>query len=107
MPRTQLGAAPPASLCLRGPELCCACVLSFTLQSLAALRGGEEQEEQELRTPALVFLASAVAGSWGLAGVAAGTAWWRLEWEGHAFAALSSLPVPSIPVCKRTCVRIQ
>ena len=57
---------------------------------------GRKDHEEDKGLGALVYLAPAVAGSWGLAGVAAGTFWCRLKWESALIEALTSLQYASI-----------
>ena len=53
--------------------------------------GAEEDDAGEApQLRALTCVAPCVAGSWALAGLAAGTAWGRLSWELDAIAALSA-----------------
>lgn len=58
---------------------------------------GVDDAECEVRV--LARMAPVVAAGWGIAGVAAGTAWWRLRWE---VGAVKEIRIPTtLPVCVR------
>jgi hypothetical protein len=76
--------------------LCLCLTFSEFRSTKQSHRMGRKDQEEDKGLGALVYFAPAVAGSWGLAGVAAGTAWWRLPWESALIEALTSLQYASI-----------
>jgi len=83
--------------CLLRACLGCACQRA---DPKSASEADDEEETRELQ--ALAIVVPFVAGSWGLAGLAAGTAWARLSWELDAMAALSTQLADGIPSSWRT-----
>jgi hypothetical protein len=66
-------------------------------QGSAGAQGVDSDGECEMQV--LARLAPVVAGGWGIAGVAAGTALRRLKWEVGAVSAISTSLSTAVPVC--------
>ena len=55
-----------------------------------------DADESEVRE--IARTAPLMAAGWGIAGIAAGTAWWRLRWEVGAVTAISRTLPTALPV---------